>query len=133
MDLIAAFDVSKFQDMPSGELNVKDPFGAPTGMVITLAGPEQPDRKRRQFARQRRLRNELSKTGRLPRTDPEDDDRDEIEELVASTLGWTGSAVPYSVAAARDLYSDTARQWLRVQVKVALDERELFIRSSATT
>jgi hypothetical protein len=50
---------------------------------------------------------------------------------VACTLGWTGSSLPYSAEAARKLYSDPKRRWLCDQVQAALDERELFMRSSA--
>lgn len=132
--LAASFDPLAFEDAPSGELRVKHPLtGAPTAMVITLAGPEHPDRKRRLFARQRRLRAQMAKTGKMPVSDPEDDAAEEIEDLVAATLGWTGGAQAYSVDAARALYSDHKRRWLYDQVKQALDERELFTRSSAST
>jgi hypothetical protein len=42
--------------------------------------------------------------------------------LVANTIGWEGAAVPYSPQAALALYSDPKRQWLRSQVRAALDE-----------
>lgn len=130
----AAFDFAAFDDVPSGTVRIKDPTtGAPTSMVITLAGPEHPDRKRRLFARQRRMRAALAKTGKLQMSDPEDDEAEELDELVASTLGWEGAAVPYSADAARAAYSDGKRRWLRDQVRQALDERELFTRSSAQT
>lgn len=125
------FDPLSIEDVPTGELRVRDATGAPTAMVITLAGPEHPERKRRLFSRQRRLRAALSKTGKLPVGDPEDDEADELEELVACTLGWRGAVQPYSPAAARQLYADPKRRWLRDQVKAALEERELFTRSSA--
>lgn len=127
------FDFSTIDDVPTGTLRIKDPQGAPTPMVITLMGPEHPDRKRRLFGRQRRLRQALSKNGRLPVADPEDDDADELDELVASTIGWSGAAVPYSEAACRALYSDPKRQWLRVQVRAGLDDREAFTRRSAAS
>lgn len=127
------FDFESFEDVSTGVLAVKTPTGAPTGMQITLAGPEHPDRKRRTFARQRRLRAAIAKTGKLPVADPEEDDLEEVDELVSCTLGWTGAAVPYSVDAARKLYSDPKRRWLRDQVKAALDDRELFTRACAAT
>ena len=128
------FDPLAFEDVSTGTLRVKDPLtGAPTAMVITLAGPEHADRKRRLHARQRRLRAAMAKTGKLPMSDPEDDAADQLDELVASTLGWTGSAVPYSAESARKLYSDPKRRWLCDQVQAALDERELFTRSSAAS
>ena len=128
----AGFDPLAFEDVPTGELHVKNPLtGAPTGMVITLAGPEHPDRKRRLFARQRRMRAAVAKAGRMVASDPVDDAAEELDDLVANTLGWHTAAVPYSADAARALYSDPKRRWLCDQVRQALDERELFMRSSA--
>jgi hypothetical protein len=78
-----------------------------------LAGPEHPERKRRLHGRQRRLRAVLSKTGKMPVSDPEDDEADELDDLVACTLGWEGGAVPYSPGRARELYADSRLGWLR--------------------
>ena len=129
------FDPMAFEDVSSGDLQIKSPVdGAPTTMVITLAGPEQPDRKARLFARQRRMRSAFAKAGgKMPVNDPVDDAADELDEVVACTLNWKGSATPYSVEAARALYSDPKRRWLFDQVKQALQERELFTRSFAQT
>lgn len=130
----APFDFAAFEDVDRADVRIKDPTtGAATAMVITLAGPEHPDRKRLTFARQRRLRAGLAKTGKLQVGDPEDDAADQLDMLVACTLAWSGAAVPYSPAAARALYGDKRRTWLRDQVQAALDERELFTRSSAAT
>jgi hypothetical protein len=129
----APFDFGAFEDITSADVRIKDPMtGAPTAMVVTLAGPEHPDRKRITFAKQRRLRASMAKTGKLTIGDPEDDDADEVELLVACTLGWQGAAVPYSRDEARKLYNDTRRRWLRDQLQAALQERELFTRGSAT-
>jgi len=129
----ACFDPLGFEDVPTATVRIKDPVtGAPTSMVITLAGPEHPDRKRRLHARQRRMRAAFAKNaGKLPVTDPEDEAAEQLDELVASTLGWAGSSLPYSADAARQLYADPKRRWLCDQVQAALDERELFTRSSA--
>lgn len=127
------FDPLAYEDVETGEYRVKDPLtGAPTSLVLTLAGPEQSGRKKRLQARQRRLRAIMAKTGKYQPSDPEEDAADQIDELVACTLGWTGSTLPYSAEAARKLYSDPKRRWLCDQVQAALDERELFMRSSAT-
>jgi hypothetical protein len=124
------FDLDAYEDVTSAPVRIKDPTtGAPTPMVVTLAGPEHPDRKRITFARQRRMRAELAKTGRVPVTQPEDDEADELDTLVACTLGWAGASVEYSPAEARKLYSDPKRRWLRDQVSAALQERELFTRA----
>lgn len=128
----ALFDPLGIEDVPSAECTIKDPTtGAPTTMVITLAGPEHPDRKRRMFARQRRVRAEIAQHQRLPVVDPEEEEADEIEELVACTLGWKGAPMPYSPETARDLYANPKRAWLRLQVRAFLDRREAFTRSSA--
>lgn len=131
MTTAPVFDFASIEETTTGEHRVRTPAGEPTPMVITLAGPEHPERKRRLLAKQRRLRAQLSKTGKMPISDPADDEADELDELVACTLGWDGAAVPYSTEAARALYSDPKRRWLRDQVAAALQERELFTRSSA--
>lgn len=124
------FNLDDFEDVTSAEVRIKNPStGAPTPMVVTLAGPEHSDRKRLTFARQRRLRGALAKTGRVPVSDPEDDDADELDMLVACTLGWVGASVAYSRDEARRLYADPKRRWLRDQVAAALQERELFTRA----
>ena len=126
------FDIDAYEDVVSADVRIKNPTtGAPTPMTVTLAGPEHPDRKRLTYAKSRRLRATLAKTGKLPTTDPEDDDADELELLVACTLAWTGASVPYSRDAARKLYADPKRRWLRDQVATALNERELFTQASA--
>lgn len=125
------FRLDDFEDVLTAEVRIKNPAtGAPTPMVVTLAGPEHPDRKRIQFNKSRRLRAELSKTGKLPVTDPEDDEADETEMLVACTIGWTGAEPAFSKQAARAVYVDPKRRWLRDQVLAALNERELFTRAS---
>jgi hypothetical protein len=130
----APFDPLSVEEVHSGELRVKNPLtGEATGMVIVLAGPEHPDRKRRIFTRTRRMRAAWQKTGKMPVTDPEEDAAEELDDLVACTLGWRGAVVPYSADAARTLYADSKRRWLREQVKQALGEAELFTRSSAPT
>ena len=123
------FDFTSFEDISTGTVKIKTPTGAPTSMEITLAGPEHPDRKRRTFAKQRKLRAAIAKTGKLPIADPEEDDVDEVGELVACTLGWTGAAEAFSTDAAKRLYADPKRRWLRDQVRAALDDRELFTRA----
>lgn len=126
------FDLEAYEDVTSADVRIKDPTtGAPTPMVVTLAGPEHADRKRLTFARQRRLRAALAKTGKVPVSDPEEDDAEELDMLVACTLGWSGASVPYSPAEARRLYADPKRRWLRDQVAAALQERELFTRACA--
>lgn len=131
-DTSEVFDFTAFEDTDRADVRIKDPTtGAPTAMVVTLAGPEHADRKRITFARQRRMRAALAKTGKLQVGDPEDDEADELDLLVICTLGWTGAPVVFSTAEAKRLYADPKRRWLRDQVQAALNERELFTRSSA--
>lgn len=128
----AVFDFSSFEDVDSADVRIKAPdTGAATSMVVTLAGPEHPARKRLVLSRQRKLRQALSRTGKLPVSDPEEDDAEQVDMLVACTLGWVGAAVPFTPAAARQLYEDPKRRWLRDQVQAALDERALFTQASA--
>lgn len=126
------FDLMGCEDTTSGEYRVRHPISrAPTGMVVQLAGPEHPTRKSLLHARQRRMRAEIVQTGgKMPVLDPEAEEADEVDRLVACTLGWSGCATAYSPAAARAFYSDSKRRWFRDQVAAALEERELFTRAS---
>jgi hypothetical protein len=129
------FDPFGIEEVTTGTLRVRnDITGALTTWVITLAGPEHPDRKRRQVAQQRRMRAAFFKSGgKPPSIDPEDEEADLLDELVASTLGWEGIADAYTPQKAREFYSDRRLAWLRRQVKEALEERERFMRASAPT
>lgn len=127
-----ALDILAFEDADSADLRIKHPVtGATTAMVVQIAGPEHPLRRRLVLDRQRRLRAHLAKTGNMHISDPEDDAADDLELTVACTLGWRGAAQPYSPAAARALYADPKRRWLRDQVQAGLQDRALFMRSSA--
>ncbi len=125
-------DILAFEDADSADLRIKHPVtGAPTAMVVQIAGPEHPLRRRLVLDRQRRMRAHLAKTGNMHISDPEDDAADDLELTVACTLGWRGAAQPYTPAAARELYADPKRRWLRDQVQAGLQDRALFMRSSA--
>lgn len=132
------FDVTAFEDVQTGTVSIKDPeTGAATGLVIELAGPEHPTRKRDSFNKARRARQELMKTGKVQLGDPEEEDAEVTDKLAEYTLGWTGllsggKPVEFSRQAALQLYGDPKRRWLREQVKVALEERERFIKRSAS-
>jgi hypothetical protein len=134
----APFDIADYEDVASSDVIIKHPAtGAPTQLVITIAGPEHPDRKRQAFDRARKMRAQLQKTGKVQLGDPVDDEADMTDQLVAFTLGWSGMVragqpVPYGADVARQLYTDGKLRWLRDQVVAALDEREAFIKRSAT-
>lgn len=130
------FDLMSFEDVQSADVRIKAPdTGAPTPLVISLAGPEHPKRRKIQLDRQRRLRAQLQRTGKVQLGDPVEDEQEEAELLADCTLGWTGmvaggKVVEFSRAKALEIYTDPRRQWLRAQVKAALDDREAFIRRS---
>ena len=130
-------DISNIQDIETAEVVIKDPTtGAPTDLVVTLAGPEHAKRRQLEFARARKIRRQVQRTGKIELADPEDDEQDQIEMLVACTLGWEGLTdkgvtVPFTPAAAQSLYSREGLGWLRSQLLTALGERERFIKSSA--
>lgn len=126
----SVFDFEAIEDVQTAEVRIKDQNGLPTSMIVTLMGPEHPERKRVMMARQRRFRAEWSRTSKLPVVDPTDEYDEETADLVAFTIGWTGAKITFSREAAQRVYTDPKRQWLRVQVKKALDERERFLANS---
>lgn len=129
------FDIDNFEDVGTGEYAVKHPStGRETSLILTLAGPEYPKRKKAQFARIRQLRNKAAKTGKIDLDDPQDEDENTTMEIAGYILGWkglvvAGNDVQFTPEEAIKLMRDPKRRWLRDQVKVALDERELFIKT----
>ena len=109
--------------------------GAASATTVTIAGPEHPVRKAIVFGRMRAARKEFEKTGAIHVTDPVDDEADETDLMARCTLGWnlTAGGVPieFTLDAARAIYGDPKRRWLRGQVKVGLDQLDLFISGSA--
>lgn len=134
--LIDNLDLDDFEDIATGTLILLNPATqAPTTSTISLASREHQARKQIDMARTRKLRSAFNQTGKMPVSDPVDDYADETDYLVASTLGWNltkgGAPLPFSADAARALYSDPKKQWVRAQVVVAINKSELFISSSA--
>jgi hypothetical protein len=130
-------DLDDFADVDTAVVFLKHPQTlAPTTASITLAGREHPSRKRIDLDRTRKLRQVFFKTGKLPSSDPSEDHEDETVYLVASTLGWTltkgGKSLPFSPAAARELYTDPTKGWVRDQVLEAMRNGDLFIKACAT-
>ena len=130
-------DLDAFDDAQSATVILKNPAtGAPTAASVDVIGPEHPVRKKIMMDRARKLRSDFQRTGKLSMNDPLDDIDDETDFLVACTTGWTGltaSGQPlvYSTDESRRLYTNPKKQWLRAQVKMALDEAERFIQNSA--
>jgi hypothetical protein len=134
--LIGTLDLDDYEDIATGTVVLLNPSTqAPTTSTVTLASKEHQSRKQLDMARTRRLRSTFNQTGKMPVSDPVDDIADETDYLVASTLGWNltqgGEPLAFSAAAARTLYTDPKKQWLRTQVLAGLNKSELFIKSSA--
>lgn len=129
------FDIDGFEDVSSAEYTVRDPAtDRPTKLILILAGPEHPLRKKKQFNRIRKLRKGAANTGKVQLDDPADEDEATTREIAEYILGWRGLVrggyeVPFSYEEALKLMLDKKRRWLRDQVKAALDERELFIKT----
>lgn len=136
-DTTDTFDLADFETVVSADVTIKHPLtGAPTPIVITLAGPEHPARRKAAFTRARKMRADMMKTGKVQLGDPEEDEQDETDQLAAFTLGWKnltsgGTTIVFTPATARTLYAEPKYRWLRDQVRTALDEREAFIKRSA--
>lgn len=133
------FDVSTIRDQHLVEVEIKHPTTrAPLGAFVTIAGPEHPDRKALEFARQRRVREEVQRSHRVPVGDPEEEEAAALDVLVACTFGWRGIAdkgaeVAYSKEAARAMFARTELSWLRGQLLLELQRADLFIETSATS
>lgn len=131
-------DLASISTLRSAEVEIVHPkTGVGLGVMFHLAGPEHPVRKRAGVEAARRLRDRLL----VDELDADATDQQELEVLVASTLGWRrkddqgpvtfgGAPLAYSAEAARTLYTDPDRHWLRVQVRNALERRALFISGS---
>lgn len=135
---MSGFNLKSIEQAASAEVAIKQPDGTPTGVVFEIAGPEHPERKRIKFAQERKALSRYQKTGKVEMPDPEEAESSKHENLAAYTLGWKGYAVdgvevPFSKAAALELYRDPKMAWLVDQLDAALGDKELFIRRSATT
>lgn len=131
-------DLTSLIENDTGNFQLKHPVdGAPLGVTFSLAGPEHPVRRKLALQASRDMRRRVQRAGKLVLDDPEDEIAQETEYLVASTLGWSdleidGAKVPFSQAAARQLYENPKFAWVRRQVRKALDDAEVFIGSSST-
>lgn len=133
------FNIRSITRIDRADVALKHPAtGAPLGAVVTLAGPEHPARLAIEFAKQRRVRASIQKSGKLELTDPAEDKAEVVDKLVACTLGWEGlgnddgTPLVFSKEAAATLYGAEPMGWLVDQLWVALDERERFIVACAT-
>lgn len=128
-------DIDSIETIMSADYELRHPVtDAPTGAFITLAGPEHPKRKQRLMDQLRRMRAAELRRGPAVPKDPEEDFRRLTEDVIAVTLGWrgitkNGVAVPFSEAAAAELYADPKRQWVVQQLIAAMNDQQLFIKA----
>jgi hypothetical protein len=133
------FDLDSFEDVGTGEYVVKHPeTGAPTPLVLILAGPEHPSRKKKRFNRIRKARAAAAKTGKIQFDDPADEEEATPLDVAECIVGWrgmvrSGHQVPYSFEEALRIMRDPKKRWLLNQARVALDETELFIKTCANS
>jgi hypothetical protein len=130
------FDLATLEDITEAEVQLKrDTQLLP--IWVTMAGPEHPKRKAFLFAKQRRMRQQLAKTGKVEFQDPAEDETDELELLTACVLSWrgvvlNGKALECTKANVMAVLGDPKRAWFRRAVKAAFDDNEAFIAASAT-
>ena len=135
--ILEALDLDQFEDVQTATVALKNPAtGAPTAATVDIVGPEHPTRKQIQMDRARKIRAQFQRTGKVEVSDPLDDIDDETDFLASCVTGWSGlvsggQALAFSPAAVRTLMTDPKRQWVRAQIKKALDEAERFIKNSA--
>lgn len=126
-------------DVTTAEIEILNPQTQEgTGLFLTLAGPEHPLRKAAVAAAIREARSSvarrMSSAGRvMPHfKDPEEEEQEGRQELVAATLGWRSTKValpPFTKEGIAALYADPSRQWLVRQVQARINEQTLFIKA----
>lgn len=141
-------DLATIEVAQEGDLQLYDPETAdPLGVYFILAGPNHPARANIELERDRKMRLEIKKKGRVDLGDPEEDRRRQIEYLAAATLGWYsidretkerrdvivlgGQEIAHSAQRAKEVYSDPLRLWIKRQVQDGINEGEVFIKRSS--
>ena len=130
-------DLDAIKDVESNELEILHPLnGKGLGAFVTLAGPEHGERKAMEFARQRRAREELRRTGTLETLAPDEEAQEKLDLLATCVLGWRGFTVgdqdvPYSKEKVREVFGKKELCWMRDQVLARLANRDNFINASA--
>lgn len=129
------FDIATVEDLEQAEIQLKR-NGQPLPIFVTLAGPEHPKRKRFAFEKQRRIRKQLAKTGKVEFGDPAEDEAEENDLLADCTLSWrgvvfNGVALPCTRENVLRLLTDKKRAWFRRALREAFDDQEAFTKTSA--
>lgn len=134
----AGLDLDQVETLQTAVLHIVHPVTAkPTGATVIVAGPEHPDRKRLVHLAMRQHREEFERTGKIGMP-PDEHEAQTLGLVIGCTLGWSGMSqggqpLEFSADACKALFNDPRRAWLRDQVKAGLDQKDLFIGSSATS
>lgn len=128
------FDLATVEDVESAEIQLKR-NGQPLPIFVTMAGPEHSKRKRFAFDKQRKVRKQLAKTGKMEFGDPVDDEAEENDLLADCVLAWrgvvfNGETLPCTKDNVTRLLYDKKRAWFRKAIKDAFDDAEAFTRVS---
>lgn len=128
----APIDLDSIEDLQEADIPIKHPVTGAIVGTIRLLGPENPVRRRLIFARIDRMNADATSGTQVRAEEHFEEMNDELAEI---TVGWnlvmSGKSLPFSRQAARELYADPRRGWLRAQVLAARDNRERFIGASA--
>lgn len=117
------------------DVHLKHPdSGEPIGAVIRVHGEDSERYREKILANQRKHQEQIFRKGARGMPGPETIDQNVIALLAAVTSAWSGviiggQAVPFSVAAAEQLYRDYA--WIREQIEEAVKTRANFLPRSA--
>jgi len=128
------FDIAEIEDVETAEVQLKR-NGQPMPIWVTMAGPEHPKRKQFDLARSRRMRKQLSKTGKVDFGDPLEDETEQTELLASCVLGWRGMVFKGAVLECNRtnvlmVLNDTKRAWLKKSIREVFDDNEAFIVTS---
>jgi hypothetical protein len=135
----ASFELGSIRELTEAKVKMLSPLtGRPTGWWVLLAGPEHPIRRERHLAAARKAREAVAETGELPESSPEQDEKDNFEDLVAYTLDWGGLVVqgvtlPCTDAEKRRVIGAPENAWARRQIHLQLQNRANFIASSSNS
>lgn len=124
-----AVDLSIF-DVVTGanagfDLEIRTPAGAKSGVVFRLLGSDSDVYQKIDAAQRKRRMEAAAKAGRFV-SDPDQQEEDEVEKLVAGTLGWSNLSVEFSKEKAEAIYRDKTYSPIREQVAVAIHDRANF-------
>lgn len=134
------FDLDTFDTIAGAqrgyELELRDPStDLPCGRFISILGADSDAYRECMREIQRRRTERMNRSRRFLAT-PEELESDALDLLASATTGWRGLAyrdgtpVPFSAAAARDLYRGFPA--IRDQVDQAVGDRALFLPKSAS-